>query len=260
VSQAAPNDVLIYPTNQPGSPPIGSISTGIKYPIQIAADGAGTLYVANRDGPTVTEYPRGQTVPSVTLSQGLISPLGVAVDSAGTVYVSNQCSKQSILEYPAGSQKPSARIRRGLGCPVGLALDKAQNLYIADSYLRTVLEVAKGTRRVKNLNLAGLVWPQSVAFDGNGDMFVSDVLTKAPSGAVRVYHPGQTQPFRQITVDVHYAYFTTFGPTGALYVANDYVPGGSVNVSVYRPGASIPFERFSNGLGQPVGVVVIPPA
>ena len=68
VSDLDANEVRLYPAYTKNPTQSGTITQGIDLPINAAVDKHGTLYVANNGNSTVTEYPLGQTTPSVTLS------------------------------------------------------------------------------------------------------------------------------------------------------------------------------------------------
>ena len=145
---------VAVPSKTTNPMPSGSITQGLDLPVNDAVDKNGTVYVANNGNSTVTEYPWGQTSPSVTLSTDLVDPNGIAVDSAGTVYVTSgatvgQCS---VLEFPKGATSPSVSVN-GFGLPIGLALDKADNLYVADGAFgdNHIWEVPKGTTNMIDL-------------------------------------------------------------------------------------------------------------
>ncbi|HVR46762.1 MAG TPA: hypothetical protein VMT95_09055 [Candidatus Binatia bacterium] len=182
-------------------PPFTQLS-GSSYPVQIAEDAEGTIYVANAqvdaggDG-SITEYARGSLSPSTTLTAGLNTTLGVAVDARGTVYASNELLG-SIEVFPKGKTVPRATITTNLLEPAGLAVDKAGNLYIADGAANAVLRLAHGSKTPEPLHLRGLRRPMGVAVDSRGNLYVANLL--AASSYVGVYPPGATRPSRSIVV------------------------------------------------------------
>jgi hypothetical protein len=175
---------------------------GVSDPQQVAVDAQGTIYVANAqtDGSgagSVTEYPRGTTVPGRTLTAGLNTSTGVAVDSTGTVYVSNKYLG-SIVVFPKGKSTPKETITTNLTGPDGLAVDKSDDLFIADSSANDVLELAHGSKTPNSLHLADLSRPVGVAVDSHGNLFVSNLL--GASSAVGMYPSRSTKPKLTIIV------------------------------------------------------------
>jgi hypothetical protein len=256
VSDLDNNTVWLFPSKTTNPMPSGSITQGIDEPVNAAVDKNGTVYVANNGNSTVTEYPWGQTSPSVTLSTDLVDPNGIAVDSAGTVYVTSggtvgQCS---VLEFPKGATSPSVSVN-GFGLPIGLAFDKAGNLYVADGEFGNnhIWEVPKGTTNMIDLKLTDLEQSVGVAFNGANNLYV----TNNESSVVNAYHLGQTTPFATINDDITGPYSISFTKKGTLFVGNaGHFPG---TVAGFHKGKKTPFENFANGIGNPAGLAAFPP-
>jgi hypothetical protein len=256
VSDLDNDTVWLFPSKTTNPMPSGSITQGLDLPVNDAVDKNGTVYVANNGNSTVTEYPWGQTSPSVTLSTDIVNPNGIAVDSAGTVYVTSgstvgQCS---VLEFPKGATSPSVSVN-GFGLPIGLAFDKAGNLYVADAQFGNnhVWEVPKGTTTMTDLNLTGLEQSVGLAINGANNLYV----TNNESSVVNAYHLGQTAPFLALNDDITGPYSIVFTKKGGLFVGNaGHFPG---TVAGFHKGKKTPFENFSNGIGNPAGVAVFPP-
>ena len=148
------------------------------------------LLAATGTGPLAT-FP-GSTALS-TVSSGY-SPEGIAVDGAGDVFVAdyyNQVVKK--IEAGTGGDAPGVvsasstvvTVGSGFSYPSGgLAVDGAGNVFVADTPSGTVYEIEAGTGG----NAAGMVsssstvvtvgsgfnFPQAVAVDGAGNVFVPD--------------------------------------------------------------------------------------
>jgi serine/threonine-protein kinase len=220
--------------------------------VNAAVDSHGMLYVANNGNSTVTEYPLGQTSPSVTLSgNSLLFPNGIAVDKKGTVYVTSgatvgQCY---VLVYPKGSSSPSAQID-GFDLPVGVAIDKAGNLYVGDALQNVVWEVPRGSTTPNSLKLSGLSDPTGVAIDPANNLWVSNDQNNTVLG----FHLGDTSPFSTITAGLTGPYTLAFERSGKLFVGSSlHSPG---NVAAYKKSATTPFESIS--IPNPAGVAVYP--
>jgi hypothetical protein len=261
VSDLDANEVRLYPAYTKNPTQSGTITQGIDLPINAAVDKHGTLYVANNGNSTVTEYPLGQTTPSVTLSSQLVYPNGIAVDEKGTVYVTSganvgQCY---VLEFPKGSMTPSVQVN-GFGLPIGLAVDKHGNLYVGDaeSGHYAVWEVPKGSTTPTNLGLAGLADPTGVAIDPSNDLWVSNDYPQGnDSFTVLGFHAKTTEPFATITTGLDGPYSEAIGSNGTLFVGNSFHYPGSI--SAYKSGSLTPYETFTNGVENPAGLAVYPP-
>ncbi len=186
--------VLIYKQGATGSGPIGEIVTGIDGPQGDAVDKAGTLYVANDAGNTVTEYPAGSTSPSVTLSTGISRPLDVSVDSNGIVYVM-EGSASEILEFKPGSTSPDATV--SLTHPSDGTNAKNNDLYV--SYNASSAGHAARCKPLAttctDLGISvGLA--QGIAIDVLGNLALGDVYGEV----INIYKREQTMPYRTISV------------------------------------------------------------
>jgi len=117
--------------------------TGLAWPAGVAVGAKGTIYVANYQGGSITEYPAGATgdvAPTRTitgLKTQLWHPSALTVDDAGDVYVVDD-GTQSLEEFAPGTNgniKPKARLwgrQTRLSMPEALALGYHGELYVAD--------------------------------------------------------------------------------------------------------------------------------
>jgi len=115
--------ITVYAAGATGNAtPVATIAgdnTGLSFPVGIALDGAGNIYVANFSNSTITVYAAGASgnaTPMATITgPGLNGPFGIALDGAGNIYVTN-FSGNSITVYPAGASgnaTPTATIVGG---------------------------------------------------------------------------------------------------------------------------------------------------
>jgi sugar lactone lactonase YvrE len=189
----------------------------LNYPIGLAADGAGNLFIADSSNNRVRKISpvgiittlagtgaggfSGDTA-TATLSQ-LDHPTGVAVDAAGNVFIAdsgnqrireittdgniNTIAGNGIRGYGGdGGQATSAEFNN----PAGLALDSAGNLYIADSYNYRVRKLEGGTITTiagngtagfsgdnGSATSAALYLPISVSVETSGNLFIADYVS-----------------------------------------------------------------------------------
>ncbi len=236
-----------------------TFTTGVFFPLGVALDSAGNLYVTN--GNTITVYPpgaNGNWPPARTIigdpSAGLFAPQGVALDSADNLYMTNP-NVNSIRVYPPGANGngPPARslsgTSTGLNFPTGIALDSVGNLYVANRLGNTITVYPPGA----NGNLApaltisgtstGLNSPTGVALDSAGNLYV----TNNNGNSITVYPPGANgnlAPARTISgtsAGLTFPAGVALDSAGNLYVANwnGQFQIATVNsITVYPPGAN----------------------
>ncbi|HXB73924.1 MAG TPA: IPT/TIG domain-containing protein [Candidatus Acidoferrales bacterium] len=155
---------------QPGYSGDGGAATNaqLSLPMGIAVDGAGNVYVADRDASVVRKIAAGGVISTVAgtgvagfsgdggpaAAANLNGPFGLALDSGGNLYIAdtnNNCIRKvsaggSIATVAGGAAQGfsgdggPARVA-GLNNPEGIAVDAAGNLYIADTFNNRIRKV-----------------------------------------------------------------------------------------------------------------------
>ncbi|HEY6327029.1 MAG TPA: hypothetical protein VIW73_11020 [Candidatus Cybelea sp.] len=226
-------------------PALGEITQGVTRATGLWVDRKGTLYVSNDTWPpSLAEYKRGSTTPSLIITNGLYTPGSVAVDASGNLYVADGQSGGVILVYPprAGSPSRTIQIPSQRGGPGGLAFDAHGNLITAtfdvEHQTGNVYSIAPGSSQPKNLNLLS-VPGSAVGADKAGNIYIGGV-----AGDMAVYAPGSTSPSRWINA-VGGGFYSDFAATsdGAIYWPN-YNDGF---IYEFAPGASGPTNTVQGG-------------
>jgi sugar lactone lactonase YvrE len=182
---------------QPGTADGVGAAAGFRFPLGVAVDGGGTVYVADQSNHVIRRISPGgavSTVAGLALSPGTADgpgsaarfkyPYGVAVDGAGTLYVSDQYNHTIRKITPAGVVStfagmpnrhgsadgigPAARFHN----PAGIAVDAAGTVYVAD----------EGNYAIRKITPAGVV--STLA----GRAFSPDTLN-GPGADARFVHP-----------------------------------------------------------------------
>ena len=174
------------------------------YPSDLVFDAFDNLIVSDAEAAMVVSFNPSLTESTVntgTYTLGL--PTAARVDFGGNIYIADAGSTPRIIEVPGETYASYTPSLLNLGSqsvsfPQALAVDNAgANLYIGDGQLNQVLQVAlSGTGAASPVTIApcdstvttcALKSPGGIAFDPNGDMFVTDsyarVLMVSASGA-----------------------------------------------------------------------------
>jgi sugar lactone lactonase YvrE len=155
-----------------------TFASGLIQATGMAFDSAGDLFVGDIqavDGNGVIyEYtPAGVRS---TFASGLAEPTGLAFDSAGNLFVANG-QGYNILEFTNGVATEQGIFASGLPFPNGgLAFDSAGNLFATvENVGNTIGYIYEFTTNGTQSSFAsGLGYPNSLAFNSAGDLFVSD--------------------------------------------------------------------------------------
>lgn len=195
LTKGAPADLVIGQrdlssniSQGPGGSP-RDLSSGLTLPAGVAVDASGNLYVLDDGNNRVLRYPNPFNQTTTPLAVDLV--IGQKTQSSGNVANENN---------PKPSAKTLSFSPNGSFQRAGIAFDRQGNLWVADPGNHRVLrfplsQLAAGTIEpaadrvigqpdfVSNgapncspcqTNLSVLLQPQSIAFDGNGAMYVAD--------------------------------------------------------------------------------------
>jgi len=196
---------------QPGSADGVGPSARFNRPWAVAADAAGTLYVADSGNSTIRRIATGAQVVTLAGSAGQVgsvdgaasaarfdTPWGIAVDASGNVYVSDAIGTVRKI-VPGGAvvtlagaagqtgavdgAGPAARFHQ----PQGLATDAAGNVYVADTINATIRRItptglvstfagAAGSAGAVDGTGASARFdrPAALSMDAAGNLFVAD--------------------------------------------------------------------------------------
>jgi hypothetical protein len=252
VANLPDNEVVMYDPNTPNPSPEGSISDGMSYPVGLAVDKKGTLYVSNEGNDTITIYPAGQSSPSLTISTGLDSNYGVTVDSKSDVFAAN-LGNDTVVSYKAGATSPFETIDfSNLGQPVGLGADSKDNIWVACDSTNTIYTIPAGSSTPQNSNFDDVSGPIGISFGKHDVTYVANFGAK-PS-AVEIYAYGSTSPSGSITdgIEQNGPTFNAFTRSEMFFQVNQFD-----NVVGYKKGKTAPFSTIAS-ISNPVGIASSP--
>ena len=188
-------------------------SARLNYPVGVAVDGQGNVYIADRDNQRVRKVSPGGTITTIAgtgvrgfsgdggraISAQLHSPLGVAVDGQGNIYIADSGNNRVRKVSPGGTITTFAGTGGGgfsgdggpatsapVSNPQGVAVDRQGNVYISDASNNrvrkvsgggTIMTVAGGGSSLGDggpATSAQLSSPWGVAVDGQGNVYIAD--------------------------------------------------------------------------------------
>ncbi len=217
--------------------------------------GGPTLYVLNQEsGPqvTVTTYSGGGASLLRSINVGTYNggyQVGFAVDPSGRLYASAAPQRDAVLTIYTNRGAKIVRTLYQTHPFSVLMLDGTSNLYTFCAAAR-VCEYAKAKQRIiRRLPKAN----PPLAVDASGDLALFE-----GQDSLRVFAPGHSQPYWQITSGVNSSVDAlAFDPSGNLYAANRGVNQGDPgSVAVYAPGDSSPSRIITGGIVHPMALAV----
>jgi len=168
-----------------------AFSAGIG-PMATAVDALGNIYVANGfDEDTIRKIAPPYTGSATTFINADAQWNGLAFDANGNLYVTS----------PNGFGRWVPPYRQGLDFQAldpsvnagqGMTFDASGNLWVTTGYGGTVNEYVPPYTGSATLTLSHGTWPQDVAFDNTGDLFVFERDTTSGLGYVHEYAPPYT--------------------------------------------------------------------
>lgn len=205
--------VTVYAPPYNGTP---AYLTGVTFPLGVAVDGKGTVYVSNcgaycSQTAAVYVYANGSTTPTGEITSPAFSSLGgLALDKSGNLYVANSnrtTGASDVLKVPAGSSTPKILGLKGLfniGGPgvATVAVDKRDDLYAGANSNSTYLLFFKHKKRAANRIVDPFSFfdvPGMTAFGPDGNLYVSiDCPNGSCEGAVLGFKPKSGTPFEAV--------------------------------------------------------------
>jgi hypothetical protein len=113
---------------------VNTLGSGFNFPLGVAVDGSGNVFVADYGHNSVKELlAAGGYATMRSLGSGFMSPFGVSLDGNGNVFVTD-ASQNTVKEILAAGDYTTVNTlaNSGFSYPEGVAVDGSGNVYVAD--------------------------------------------------------------------------------------------------------------------------------
>ena len=159
----------------------GFTYANIYFPVAVAADTNGTIWVADYADSSVSVYSQSSGVISNYFSLSptgkLVFPVAVAVDGHHNAWIANQGQNFVTQVNPNNEQSTTYTC---CSSPSGVAVDQSNNIWVANYAGSSISELGNsGTLLINRQTGGGLAGPQGIAVDGAGTVWVANSRTLA---------------------------------------------------------------------------------
>lgn len=149
-----------------------AFAEGFEYPLDVAVDSSGAVFVADRNLPGLWRVQDGKLGEFFKASKQFRTPLAavrcVAVDGDGHV-LAGDSSTRDVYRFDE-SGKPTALTGGKIGIPMSLAVGSSKDIFVADLELHCIWRIpAAGGKPEK---FADVKAPRGISFDGEGRLWV----------------------------------------------------------------------------------------
>ncbi len=238
----------------------GSSEGQLSYPLDMARDSSGDIFVADTQNNRVEEFdPEGSYIAQIgSAGEGegqLKDPEGVTVNNKGDIFVTDTGNNR-IEEFTTEGTFVRAFGSKGSGngqlwCPEGLTVNAKKDVFVADTCNSRIEEFTEEGEYVRTIGSEGsgdgnLLWPGDVASDSSGDILVADV------GNDRIEEFNETGEYVQKfgsggsgNGEFYTPWRLTLGPEGEVWVADR----GNNRIQVFSSGGEYLFQ-FGNQSGE----------
>lgn len=199
----------------------------LNYPVGIAANEQGTIFLADRNLPGVLKL-EGETLSVYFLGEKKFrTPLNaircVALDQNGKLLAGDSATREVYRFDDAG--KPTPLTAGGIGIPMSIAVNKAGELFVADLELHVIWKVAAAGGKPEKF--ATIVAPRGLAFDAQDRLWVvsgskDQLFRVGGDGKPEVILKGRPFEFpHQVVVDEQGTAYVTDGYARAVWKIPD---------------------------------------
>lgn len=235
---------------------------------------AAKLYLYEADccgvlnGGGVKVYAPGQQKVLRRLVKWAKIPQLIRLDRTGTLYVLNGSNVGpggiAVSEFDEGHENVSRRVGYFYWVTT-FALDRSNELFVANcntcydsgakpdaKVLDSVTVYGAHQTKLSRTITEGIHSPWSLAFDGAGDLYVSNGGIKGKHASVTVYAPGSKTPLRTITRGIKHPGELAIDKSNDLFVTNGTAPvSGTSEIIEYAPGSDTILRTITDEIADP---------
>lgn len=222
-----------------------ALAYDIQYPLAIAVDTQGVIYLADRNLPGVWRIKEGQRELYFEGSKKFKTPLNavrcLAIDAQGQL-LAGDSSTREVFRFDA-EHKPQPLTKAGVGIPMAMTVDKAGNLFIADLETHRIMKQPVGGELFE---FAKVPAPRGLTIDAEDRLWVvshgkNQLLRLTPDAKVEVIISGR--PFE-------FPHHIVLDKDQNAYIADGYAK------AIWKVGADRKPVKFASGepLSNPVGL------
>jgi len=247
--------------------PASVFTSGITFPIGMAGDSSGNVYIAEYSGNAVykeTLQGDGSFVRSTVASGFPFGPVGLAIDSAGNVYIGLDIGSSTSSLVKETLQGNGSYVQSYIGTALedvyGIAVDSSGNVYAvnnssSEDVLKFIPSGSTYTSSVIFTSPGGIL--AGLALDSSGNLFVTKEYASTLYKLVPTGTPATTTTYTSssITTTVASAFDVAVDSAGDLYVADT---SGYLRLETPTGGSSYTETILASGLGSSYGVTVTP--
>lgn len=163
------NHTLYKETLANGQYTQSTIDSSFSYPLGVAVDGGGNVYVSDAGAVYKETLANGHYTKSLAVGGFSGAVYAVVVDGSGDLYVEDAGNKKVFKETLADGAYTQTSIGTGLVNPQALAIDGAEDIYITDTGNGNLYEETLANGQYTQTTIGSGF--SSVAVDGDGNLF-----------------------------------------------------------------------------------------